>query len=169
MAYKGTDPIIVEHTTVNPVVERTTIVESSWYSEPWGIALLLGILVVIGLIAYFVGFNPPATSTVTSNTITREVQTPGPATPSSTPVIVNNPPASSSAATNPPVVINNPPAVINNPPAVAPSTPSAKSGSSSKQSPSNSDNNGDSNFPSSSTDDTPSSGNGTNGSGSNGQ
>jgi hypothetical protein len=40
MLIRNTDPVVVE--TVQPVVERTTIVErENWYSEPWALAVIV--------------------------------------------------------------------------------------------------------------------------------
>jgi hypothetical protein len=63
-------PTIIEHTTINPTVERTTIIErDSWYSEPWAVALIIGAIAVIGLIAYWALYNPNSTTpSVVSNT-----------------------------------------------------------------------------------------------------
>ena len=129
-------PVVIEHTTVNPVVERTsTIIErDSWYGEPWAIALMLGVIVVIGIIAYWGFANNSQPAVVESSTTRIEHDTDGRAqtmAPSS-PVIVNTPASTPNINVTPPAnnpTINvTPPAnnsTINvNPPADSNSNPS---------------------------------------------
>jgi hypothetical protein len=125
--YKNDPPTIIEHTTVQPVVERTTVIErDSWYSEPWAIALIIGAVAVIGLIAYWALYSPSNTapSVVSNTTIERTlpdqraqtINNPAPIVVNSTPPTVNvttpAPPATSN--TTPPVVINNSPSGTSN-------------------------------------------------------
>jgi hypothetical protein len=130
------EPTIIEHTTVNPVVERTTIVErDSWYGEPWAIALVLGAIVIVGLICYWAYNMNASQPAVVESSTTRIIhdeggraQTMAPAPnvtvnpPANNPTINVNPPAASSGNSNastPPVTINNnnsnPPANTTNP------------------------------------------------------
>ncbi len=126
MSWKEDPPTIIEHTTVQPTVERNTIIErDNWYSEPWAIALVIGAIAIVALVAYWALYTPNPT-VVSSTTIERQVpdgraQTINP--PANPPVIVNppasppptvnvNPPANNNS--NPPVIINNTPS---NPPA----------------------------------------------------
>lgn len=133
--YKNDPPTIIEHTTVNPVVERNTIIErTSWYSEPWMVALLIGAIAVIGLISYWAIYNPASPPPVVNNT-TIERDAPDHraqtlAQPSVMPPVVVNPPASSSPTIN----VNPAPTTINNNPVPSGST---TQGGSSDSSPSN--------------------------------
>ena len=112
-----------EHTTI----ERETIIErDSWYGEPWAVALIVGAIAIIGLVAYWALYTPQTPAVVSNTTIERPnpseraqrfqsspsvVVTPAPQ------VTVTPPPAASSSASgsNPPAPSNStPPVIINN-------------------------------------------------------
>lgn len=99
--WKEDPPVVVEHTTVNPVVERTVIERDAWYSEPWMLALLIGAIAIIGLVSYWAIYTPNSQPTVISRT-TIEKDVPRRAeTIVEHPVVVTQPPATNVTVTPP--------------------------------------------------------------------
>ncbi|HWD37613.1 MAG TPA: hypothetical protein VG944_02110 [Fimbriimonas sp.] len=111
-------PVVIEHKTINPVVERnTTLVETedrSW--GPWAITFILGVVALVAVFAYFMidqsASNSASAPAVVEHSTTKVLHDDG---GRAQPIIVTP-----SAPAPPPVVHVSPPNVNVTPPASNP-------------------------------------------------
>jgi len=139
MSYTPEDPpVVIEHTTVNPVQRETVIERGSPFGEPWAIVLMLAVVAVLGIVAFFTfsDYNQPS-QVVTSSTTRIEHDDGGRAQAIAPPNVVVNPPASSPTINVTPPASNS--TVNVNP---APSNPAPSGDQSSNPSNSGPDNSG---------------------------